>query len=206
MLRAAAGQIASAKESNNYLPLVLNLGPPWGNSEVYLLFGNNTIEIPFKDWESPPGLGICPLGVIFTVCSSVSSWLALNPANVVVRAALAAKELAVCTPALRAHFPAARCPAPPRRRGPDGSGVEAVYAAQVLHTRSCTGLGMQFVRFLTACYLTFNMDSSTVTAALAALPPLVSERRVSSYAGSVPRVVLCNLCAKQLSLFGKWGQ
>ena len=62
-------------------------------------------------------------------------------------------------------------------------------AAQVLHTRSCTGLGMQFVRFLTACYLTFNMDSSTVTAALASLPPLVSERRVSSYAGSVPRVV-----------------
>lgn len=96
VLRAAAGQIASAKESNNYLPLVLNLGPPWGNSEVYLLFGNNTIEIPFKDWESPPGLGICPLGVIFTVCSSVSSWLALNPANVVVRT-LAAKELAVCS-------------------------------------------------------------------------------------------------------------
>ena len=68
--------------------------------------------------------------------------------------------------------------------------MEAVCAAQVLHTRSCTGLGMQFVRFLTACYLTFNMDSSTVTAALAALPPLVSERRVSSYAGSAPRVVL----------------
>ena len=87
MLRAAAGHIASARENNNNLPLVLNLGPTWGNSEVYLLFGNNTIEIPYKDWESPPGLGVCPLGVIFTVCSSVSSWLALNPNNVVVRTA-----------------------------------------------------------------------------------------------------------------------
>ena len=96
VLRAAAGQVASAQESNNNLPLVLNLGPTWGNSEVYLLFGNNTIEIPFKDWESPPGLGICPLGVIFTVCSSVSSWLALNPDNVVVRPAVCSPQEACC--------------------------------------------------------------------------------------------------------------
>ena len=43
---------------------------------------------------------------------------------------------------------------------------------QVLHTRSCSGTGMSFVRFLTACYLTFNMDSLTVAKALEALPAL----------------------------------
>ena len=43
---------------------------------------------------------------------------------------------------------------------------------QVLHTRSCSGTGMSFVRFLTACYLTFNMDMLTVAKALEALPAL----------------------------------
>lgn len=64
----------------------------------------------------------------------------------------------------------------------------------MLHTRSCTGLGMQFVRFLAACYLVYNMDKNTVTAALASMKPLTSERRLSSYAGgavSITGVVLC---------------
>lgn len=43
---------------------------------------------------------------------------------------------------------------------------------QVLHTRSCSGTGMPFVRFLAACYLTFNMDAQTVEKALEALPVL----------------------------------
>ncbi len=42
---------------------------------------------------------------------------------------------------------------------------------------------MQFVRFLAACYLAFNMDFGTVTSAFASLPPLRSERRLSSFAG-----------------------
>ena len=63
---------------------MLNLGPAWLSKEAYGLFNDNVIEIPFKDWESPPGLGICPLGVIFTVCSSIASWLALNEDHVVV--------------------------------------------------------------------------------------------------------------------------
>lgn len=44
-------------------------------------------------------------------------------------------------------------------------------ARQVLHTRSCSGVGLQFVRFLAACYLTFNMDFETVHKALISLPP-----------------------------------
>lgn len=88
MLQAAATTIAGKHESTN-LALVLNLGPAWLSAEAYTLFDNNVIEIPFKDWESPPGLGICPLGVIFTVCSSISSWLALNEEHVVVRVRIA---------------------------------------------------------------------------------------------------------------------
>lgn len=64
--------------------LVLNLGPAWGNHEAYELFQDNVIEIAFKEWESPPGLGICPLDVIFSVCHTASSWLAQNEKHVVV--------------------------------------------------------------------------------------------------------------------------
>ncbi len=83
VLRAAAAHINRVHGSANGA-LVLNLGPAWLSGEAYSLFSNNVIEIPFKDWESPPGLGICPLGVIFTVCSSIASWLALNEDHVVV--------------------------------------------------------------------------------------------------------------------------
>ena len=84
VLRAAAAHINRVHGSANGA-LVLNLGPAWLSGDAYSLFSNNVIEIPFKDWESPPGLGICPLGVIFTVCSSIASWLALNEDHVVVR-------------------------------------------------------------------------------------------------------------------------
>ena len=83
VLGTAAGQIGKLY-GTSHEALVLNLGPAWLSPEAYGLFNNNVIEIPFKDWESPPGLGICPLGVIFTVCSSIASWLALNEDNVVV--------------------------------------------------------------------------------------------------------------------------
>lgn len=51
---------------------------------------------------------------------------------------------------------------------------------QVLHTRSCSGMGLHFVRFLVACYLCFNMDYSSVTLALASLPPTMPPRRLTS--------------------------
>jgi hypothetical protein len=84
VLRSAAVHINKSYAGGANGALVLNLGPAWLSPEAYALFRNNVIEIPFKDWESPPGLGICPLGVIFTVCSSIASWLALNEDHVVV--------------------------------------------------------------------------------------------------------------------------
>ena len=90
VLNIAASQVVKLCGSGHGA-LVLNLGPAWLSPEAYGLFNNTVIEIPFKDWESPPGLGICPLGVIFTVCSSIASWLALNEDHVVV-------SLASCLP------------------------------------------------------------------------------------------------------------
>ena len=87
MLKSAAKNVQESHGSTG-LALVLNLGPAWSNDEAYKLFSNNVIEIPFKDWESPPGLGVCPLDVIFTVCSSIASWLALNEDHFVVRSSL----------------------------------------------------------------------------------------------------------------------
>lgn len=61
---------------------------------------------------------------------------------------------------------------------------------QVLHSRSCSGVGLYFVRFLAACYLTFNMDHGSVDQAMHSLPPLPpSFQRTGSMrpsAGSLP--------------------
>lgn len=65
--------------------LIINLGPKWMDMSVYSAFGNNVVEVPFTNWESPPGIGLCPLDVLFTVCSSISSWLKLNDDHIVVR-------------------------------------------------------------------------------------------------------------------------
>ena len=83
VLHAASESIAENHSESSGI-LALNLGPAWGNADAYKLFGDNVIEISFKDWESPPGLGICPLDVIFSVCYSISSWLNLNDDHIVV--------------------------------------------------------------------------------------------------------------------------
>lgn len=84
-LESAAAQIAELQELPAENALVINLGPGWLRSDAYSLFNNNVIENHFRDWESPPGLGTCPLDVIFTVCSNMSSWLDLSDTNHVVR-------------------------------------------------------------------------------------------------------------------------
>lgn len=82
-LKAAAAHIRASHERPE-LAMILNLGPAWGKTDAYTLFANNVIEIPFKDWETPAGLGVCPLDVIFTACASISSWLNLDDENIVV--------------------------------------------------------------------------------------------------------------------------
>ena len=82
-LKAAAAHIRASHDRPE-LAMVLNLGPAWGKTDAYSLFANNVIEIPFKDWETPAGLGVCPLDVIFTACASISSWLNLDDENIVV--------------------------------------------------------------------------------------------------------------------------
>ncbi len=94
VLHAASESIADSYGTSSGI-LALNLGPAWSNSEAYALFGDNVIEISFKEWESPPGLGICPLDVIFSVCYSISSWLNLNDDHVVVNL-LISLGLSVC--------------------------------------------------------------------------------------------------------------
>ena len=39
------------------------------------------IEVPFRDWEGPPGLGTLPLDVAFTACGTLTGWLALSPGH-----------------------------------------------------------------------------------------------------------------------------
>lgn len=43
--------------------------------------------------EKPSGLGLCPLGIIFLICSQIHSWLNLYPENLVVSWVLAGSGL-----------------------------------------------------------------------------------------------------------------
>ena len=160
-LQAASSFISEAWPDNAEQALVLNLGPAWMNVDSYSLFRNNVIEIPFKYWESPPGLGLCPLDVLFTVCSSISSWLTLHDGNFVVR-----------TPSL-GLLAVGRHSTSLRVLAAEAHSTDDQFAdAQVLHTRSCSGVGMHFLHFLTACYLVFSLEHQSIAAALASLPPL----------------------------------
>ena len=46
------------------------------------------MEFPHSFWERPPGLGLVPLHIIFTICSQMHQWLSLSPENIVVRGEL----------------------------------------------------------------------------------------------------------------------
>ena len=45
----------------------------------------NVIEFPWRAWESPPGLAICPLDVVFMICAAAHSWLSCNDGHIAVR-------------------------------------------------------------------------------------------------------------------------
>ena len=119
--------------------LVINLGPAWSAASAYSVFGDTPVmELPFRDWESPPGLGTPPLDVAFAVCKVLSSWLANGPDHVA-----------------------------------------------LLHARAVSPAGVaSLVRFLAACYATFNADAASVAAALAALPPPPPRALRSTYLSS----------------------
>ena len=119
--------------------LVINLGPAWSAASAYSVFGDTPVmELPFRDWESPPGLGTPPLDVAFAVCKVLSSWLANGPDHVA-----------------------------------------------LLHARAVSPAGgASLVRFLAACYATFNADAASVAAALAALPPPPPRALRSTYLSS----------------------
>ena len=59
--------------------LVLNLGPAWSSASAYALFDDAVIELPFRDWEGPPGLCSPPLDVLFAVAEATSKWLSTSP-------------------------------------------------------------------------------------------------------------------------------
>ena len=67
--------------------LTLNNGPAWRHADAYALYDNNVFEqLFYKEWESPAGLGICPLDIIYQMCDTISNWLSMADKNIVVRA------------------------------------------------------------------------------------------------------------------------
>ncbi|KAK9808786.1 hypothetical protein WJX72_003664 [[Myrmecia] bisecta] len=82
LLAAAAGLEEMEPEWDNVM--VLNLGPTWSSSEAYKIFKDKVLEPANHSWECPPGLGICGLDALFSVCQQIHRWLAVDDANVVV--------------------------------------------------------------------------------------------------------------------------
>ena len=64
--------------------LVMNLGDPWTDPSQLQLFDNRVVDMPTGKHVAP-GSDLIPLDILFTICSSMHSWLRVNDKNVTVR-------------------------------------------------------------------------------------------------------------------------
>jgi hypothetical protein len=62
--------------------LTINLSVPWPAALCDMLY--NVREVANGDFETPPGLGICPLDVLFTTCRLIHAWMSGGPTQAVV--------------------------------------------------------------------------------------------------------------------------
>ena len=76
---SASASASTPSSSSAGSALVLNLGPAWSSASAYALFDDAVIELPFRDWEGPPGLCTPPLDVLFAVAEATSKWLSTSP-------------------------------------------------------------------------------------------------------------------------------
>lgn len=81
-LKSAADFFASQRGGLEHV-LVMNLGDPWDPSQLQL-FDNRVVDMPCQR-HTAPGSDLIPLDILFTICSSMHSWLRINDKNVTVR-------------------------------------------------------------------------------------------------------------------------
>ena len=79
---AAAAQGLHDSQGDQSRLLIVNLGPAW--PEGLQSQWDNILEPANYAFERPPGLGIAPLSVLFTVCRAMHSWLTASIDNAVV--------------------------------------------------------------------------------------------------------------------------
>ena len=78
-LQSAAMAVHARRERDNAAPLLVNLGPLWFDHEMNTIWRASTWEEGDCPWESPPGLGLCPLDVVLSVCSRLHEHLSKKP-------------------------------------------------------------------------------------------------------------------------------
>ncbi|KAG7670605.1 hypothetical protein Ndes2526A_g00379 [Nannochloris sp. 'desiccata'] len=78
-LEAAAALIQARREQNDAAPLLVNLGPLWFDPVMNNIWKASTWEEGDCPWECPPGLGLCPLDVVLSVCSRLHEHLSKKP-------------------------------------------------------------------------------------------------------------------------------
>ena len=64
--------------------LVMNLGDPWTDPTQLRLFDHRVVDFPSSGKNVAPGSDLIPLDILFTICSSMHSWLRINDKNVTV--------------------------------------------------------------------------------------------------------------------------
>ena len=131
------------KEVQAHLPsdfhdriLTLNNGPSWRKAIwAYELFNNNVFETLSKEWESPPGLGICPLDQLYQLCDYISQWHALAPKNIVVSFYYHPPSCSILHSAVRIRGGVSTCPGPHSLNNCAFPSTEAVLCAAAAHAQ-----------------------------------------------------------------------
>lgn len=86
----ATGDSVRSRLPPNGSALLVNLGPAWSLqapdvfNEWALAWGQSMREKADCAWETPAGLGLCPLDVLSALCAAVHDHLARSHSNVVV--------------------------------------------------------------------------------------------------------------------------
>ncbi len=77
----SAAAFLQEHHSGSYM--LLNLGGLFMEPKLYSLFGNSCVEFVVP-WNTPIGVGVCPLDILFATCSSIHNWLSMDEDHVAV--------------------------------------------------------------------------------------------------------------------------
>ena len=80
-LKAAAQLVRAHAAQTESVPLLVTLGPPWQDKDMYCQWQASTWEERNVRWECPTGLGLLPLDQLFAICCRLHEHLGMVDAQ-----------------------------------------------------------------------------------------------------------------------------